>query len=220
MSGAWPWLALLGLGAFHGINPGMGWLFAVALGLQERQRSAVWRALPPIAVGHALSVGLIVALVAVMHASISYETLRWLAALALVSFGIYRLVRARHPRWVGMRVGFRDLTLWSFLMASAHGAGLMLVPVFLGARHHLGVDNAHTAHAHSSHGAHLDLLDNSWLAALAVIVHTLGHLLVAGAVALIVYEKLGVRILQRAWFNFDLAWAVALIVSGLVTAVI
>ena len=84
----------------------------------------------------------------------------------------------------------------------------------------MGVDNAHTAHAHSSHGVHLDLLDNSWLAALAVIVHTLGHLLVAGVVALIVYEKLGVRILQRAWFNFDLAWAVALILSGLVTAVI
>ena len=220
MSGAWPWLALLGLGAFHGINPGMGWLFAVALGLQEQRRSAVWNALPPIAVGHALSVGLIVVLVALMHASISYDALRWLAALALVSFGLYRLVRARHPRWVGMRVGFRDLTLWSFLMASAHGAGLMLVPVFLGSRHHLGVDNAHTAHAHSSHGVHLDLLDNSWLAALAVTVHTLGHLLVAGVVALIVYEKLGVRILQRAWFNFDLAWAVALILSGLVTAVI
>ena len=220
MSGAWPWLALLGLGAFHGINPGMGWLFAVALGLQEQRRSAVWNALPPIAVGHALSVGLIVVLVALMRASISYEALRWLAALALVSFGIYRLARARHPRWVGMRVGFRDLTLWSFLMASAHGAGLMLVPVFLGSRHFVGIDNAHTTHAHSSHGAHLNLLDNFWLAALAVTVHTLGHLLVAGVVALIVYEKLGVRILQRAWFNFDLAWAVALIVSGLVTAVI
>ena len=114
MSDAWPWVALLGLGAFHGINPGMGWLFAVALGLQEQRRSAVWNALPPIAVGHALSVGLIVVLVALMHASISYDALRWLAALALVSFGIYRLVRARHPRWVGMRVGFRDLTLWSF----------------------------------------------------------------------------------------------------------
>ena len=220
MSSAWPWLALLGLGAFHGINPGMGWLFAVALGLQEQRRSAVWNALPPIAMGHALSVGLIVMLVALMHASISYDALRWLAALALVSFGIYRLVRARHPRWVGMRVGFRDLMLWSFLMASAHGAGLMLVPVFLGSIPHAGVANADTANAHSNHGAHLDLLDNSWLAALAVIVHTLGHLLVAGMVALIVYEKLGVRILQRAWFNFDLAWAVALIVSGVVTAVI
>src|SRR5262245_9998148 len=107
----------------------MGWLFAVALGFQEQRRSAVWRALPPIAVGHALSVGLIVALVALIHAGIPDEALRWIAALVLVGFGVFRLVRARHPRWVGMRVGFGDLTLWSFLMAAAHGAGLMLVPV-------------------------------------------------------------------------------------------
>ncbi|HET7238811.1 MAG TPA: hypothetical protein VFI76_07280 [Terrimicrobiaceae bacterium] len=211
MNEAWPWLALLGLGAFHGINPGMGWLFAVALGLQEQRRSAVWRALPPIAVGHALSVGLIVALVALIHATIPDEALRWIAALVLVGFGVFRLVRARHPRWVGMRVGFGDLTLWSFLMATAHGAGLMLVPVFLGTMQH-----AHDTHA--GHAPAPELLSNPWLATVAVAVHTLGHLLVAGLVAMIVYEKLGVRILQRAWFNFDLAWAVALIVSGLVTA--
>jgi hypothetical protein len=210
----WPWMALLGLGAFHGINPGMGWLFAVALGLQEQRRSAVWNALPPIAVGHALSVGLVVALVALIHASIPYWVLRWIAAAVLIGFGVYRLVRARHPRWVGMRVGFRDLTLWSFLMASAHGAGLMLVPVFLGTMQ----ENLHDAHA--AHGAHLDLLNHPWLAAVAVVVHTLGHLLVAGLVAMVVYEKLGVRILQRAWFNFDLAWAVALVVSGFVTALV
>jgi hypothetical protein len=210
---AWPWLALLGLGAFHGINPGMGWLFAVALGLQEQRRSAVWRALPPIAVGHAVSVGLIVALVALIHATIPDEALRWIAALVLVGFGVFRLVRARHPRWVGMRVGFGDLTLWSFLMATAHGAGLMLVPVFLGTMHH-----AHVHDAHAGHAPDPELLSNPWLATVAVAVHTLGHLLVAGLVAMIVYEKLGVRILQRAWFNFDLAWAVALIVSGLVTA--
>jgi hypothetical protein len=220
VSSAWPWLALLGLGAFHGINPAMGWLFAVALGLQERQRSAVWRALPPIAVGHALSVGLIVALVALMHASISYAALRWLAAGALISFGVYRLVRARHPRWVGMRVGFGDLTFWSFLMASAHGAGLMLVPVFLGSGQPADPDNAEIAHAHAGHGKDLDLLSDPGLATLAVIVHTLGHLILAGLVAFVVYEKLGVRILQRAWFNFDLAWAVALIVSGMVTVLL
>jgi len=216
---AWPWLALLGLGAFHGINPGMGWLFAVALGLQEQRRSAVWKALPPIAVGHALSVGLVVAFVALMHASIPYQALRWTAAAVLIGFGVYRLVRARHPRWVGMRVGFGDLTLWSFLMASAHGAGLMLVPVFLGTMRQ--ENDAHAAHGgHASHGADLDLLNHPWLAAAAVVVHTLGHLLIAGLVAMIVYEKLGVRILQRAWFNFDLAWAIALIVSGLVTALV
>ena len=114
-----------------------------------------------------------------------------------------------------MRVGFRDLTFWSFLMASAHGAGLMLVPVFLGTAPREAAVKAHGAH--SNHGADLDLLNHPWLATAAVIVHTLGHLLVAGLIAVIVYEKLGVRILQRAWFNFDLAWAIALIVSGLVT---
>ena len=218
MSQVWPWLALLGLGAFHGINPGMGWLFAVALGLQEQRRSAVWNALPPIAAGHALSVGLVVALIAMIHATIPYQALRWTAAAVLIGFGIYRLARARHPRWVGMRVSFCDLTLWSFLMASAHGAGLMLVPVFLGTMHREGVHTAHSAH--STHGANLDLLNHPWLAVIAVVIHTLGHLLVACLVAMIVYEKLGVRILQRAWFNFDLAWAVALIVSGLATALV
>jgi hypothetical protein len=213
----WPWLALLGLGAFHGINPGMGWLFAVALGLQEQRQSAVWNALPPIAIGHALSVGLVVALVAAIHASVPQQALRWSAAAVLIGFGIYRLIRARHPKWVGMRVGFRDLTLWSFLMASAHGAGLMLVPVFLGTMH----EQVHATHGTpSGHGANLDILNHPWLATVAVVVHTFGHLLVAGLVAMIVYEKLGVRILKRAWFNFDLAWAIALIVSGLVTALV
>jgi hypothetical protein len=219
VSEAWPWLALLG--AFHGINPGMGWLLAVALGLQEQRRSAVWKALPPIAVGHALSVGLVVAIVALVHASIPHRALSWSAAAVLVGFGSYRLMRARHLRWVGMRVGFGDLTLWSFLMASAHGAGLMLVPVFLGTIPRDDASEAHTGNSvHYGHGADLGLLNHPWLATAAVFVHTFGHLFVAGLVAMIVYEKLGVRILQRAWFNFDLAWAIALIVSGLVTVLL
>jgi threonine/homoserine/homoserine lactone efflux protein len=97
VSEVWLWLALFGLGAFHGINPGMGWLFAVALRLQEQRRSAVWNALPPIAIGHALSVGLVVALIAAIHASIPQQALRWSAAAVLIGFGIYRLIRARHP---------------------------------------------------------------------------------------------------------------------------
>src|SRR5205814_2539961 len=126
-----PWLVLFGLGAFHGINPGMGWLFAVCLGLQERRRKAVLAALPPIALGHALSVGLIVAVVALLRMHLQPAVLQYSAAAILIFYGVYRVMRARHPRWVGMRVGFGDLTLWSFLMASAHGAGLMLIPVFL-----------------------------------------------------------------------------------------
>jgi hypothetical protein len=117
-----------------------------------------------------------------------------------------------------MRVGFLDLTLWSFLMASAHGAGLMIVPVFLGTMPRESTREAPIGHgAHSVHTADLDLLNHPRLAIVAVIVHTLGHLLVAGLLAMIVYEKLGVQILRRTWFNFDLAWAIALIVTGLVT---
>src|ERR1043166_8992739 len=131
MSALWPWLALLGLGAYHGINPGMGWLFAVALGMQEKRRRAVLAAIPPIALGHALSIGLVVGLLWLAQASVPEKALRYGAAAILFGFGFYRFVRSRHPRWVGMRVGFRDLTLWSFLMATAHGAGLMLVPLFV-----------------------------------------------------------------------------------------
>src|SRR5262245_54788520 len=126
-----PWIALLALGAFHGINPAMGWLFAVALGLQERSGGAVGRALVPIAVGHATAIGMTVLLLGIGRASLPLAILQWLTAGALIGFGILKLARPRHPRWVGMRVGFRDLLLWSFLKATAHGAGLMLLPVFL-----------------------------------------------------------------------------------------
>ncbi len=124
MNDAWPWLVLFGLGAFHGLNPAMGWLFAVCLGLQERRRAAVLSALPPIALGHALSAGLVVAAVGLLRQRIPPEMLEYSAAAVLLGYGVYKLLRSRHPRWVGMRVGFGDLTLWSFLMASAHGAGL------------------------------------------------------------------------------------------------
>ena len=131
MSELWPWLAVFGLGMFHGINPAMGWLFAVALGLQDQKRAAVFRALPPMVLGHALSIGIIIAVVLLARFAIPHRTLKIAAAAILFAFGLYRLLRSRHPNWVGMRVGFGDLTLWSFIMASAHGAGLMLVPFFL-----------------------------------------------------------------------------------------
>src|SRR5258708_7285916 len=109
----------------------MGWLFAVALGLQEQKRAAVLRALPPIVLGHALSIGIIITAVLVARVSLPHRILKIAAAAILFAFGLYRLFRSRHPNWVGMRVGFGDLTLWSFIMASAHGAGLMLIPLFL-----------------------------------------------------------------------------------------
>src|SRR5436305_741236 len=109
----------------------MGWLFAVALGLQQEKRSAVLRALPPIALGHALSIGFIIAIILSARIALPRVVLKLTAAVILFAFGSYRLFRSRHPNWVGMRVGFRDLTVWSFIMASAHGAGLMLIPLFL-----------------------------------------------------------------------------------------
>jgi hypothetical protein len=213
MSEFWPWVALLGLGAYHGINPGMGWLFAVALGMQEKHRRAVLVAIPPIALGHALSIGVVVLVFWLAQASIPENALRYGAAAILFGFGLYRFIRSRHPRWVGMRVGFRDLTMWSFLMATAHGAGLMVVPILIGwgDANHAG----HTAHA-----AHLSTPESSsfhgplrFLAAVGV--HSVAYLMVATLLALLIYEKLGLALLHRAWFNLDLLWVIALMLSGL-----
>ena len=125
------WLMLL-LGAYHGINPGMGWLFAVALGMQQQKGSAVAKALVPIALGHALSIGIVVVAAAFLGMALPQEAIRYSIAALLFGLGISSLVRHYHPTWVRMQVGFRDLTVWSFLMATAHGAGLMLLPVLLG----------------------------------------------------------------------------------------
>jgi hypothetical protein len=115
MNTLWPWLTLALLGAYHGLNPAMGWLFAVALGLQERRRAAVLRAFAPIAMGHAVSVGAVVALFGAVQALVDLGVLRLIGAVALVIFGLYKLLAPMsHPRWVGMRVNFRDLTAWSF----------------------------------------------------------------------------------------------------------
>ena len=211
MSELWPWLAVFGLGMFHGINPAMGWLFAVALGLQEQKRAAVLRALPPIALGHALSIGIIITVVLLARVAVPPRTLKIAAAAILFGFGLFRLLRSRHPNWVGMRVGFGDLTLWSFVMASAHGAGLMLVPFFLPSpageeSHHHGVHQMH-AWAFANFSAPSLLIA-------AVVIHTLGYLVITALVAIVVYENLGVAILRHAWFNIDLLWMLALMITG------
>jgi hypothetical protein len=218
VSGLWPWLAVSGLGIFHGINPAMGWLFAVALGLQEQKRAAVLRALPPIALGHALSIGIIITVVLFARVSLSHTTLKIAAAAVLFAFGLYRLFRSRHPNWVGMRVGFGDLTLWSFIMASAHGAGLMLIPLFLKSF------QAPLAPDMSRMGSHMSMhpisasefanFSTPFLLIGSILVHTCGYLLATGLVAMLVYEKLGVGILRRAWFNVDLFWMLALMITG------
>jgi hypothetical protein len=216
----WPWLSLGLLGAYHGLNPGMGWLFAVALGLQERKRWAVIRAFGPIAAGHAASVSVVVLLLGAAQIWIEPWLLRWIGGAVLIGFGLFKLLRPlSHPRWVGMRVGPADLAVWSFLMASAHGAGLMLMPLLVG----LHADAAsHAAHAGD---ADLNLLlgratSFALVDVLAVAVHTVTMFLVMGAIALIVYEKVGLAILRSAWINLDRVWAITLIVTGIVTFVL
>jgi len=217
VNGLWPWLTLFGLGAFHGINPAMGWLFAVGLGLQEQKRAAVLRALPPIALGHALSIGIIIAAVLLARISVPPFALKIVAAAILFAFGLYRLFRSRHPNWVGMRVGFGDLTLWSFVMASAHGAGLMLIPLFLKSPPQTLAPQggAMAVHMHPTHGLEFASFSAPSLLISAIAVHTLGYLLVTAVVAILVYERLGVGILRRAWFNVDVFWMLALMIAGL-----
>lgn len=201
------WAALFALGAFHGINPGMGWLFAVALGMQEHRQSAIWRALLPLGAGHAVAVAGAVLAAILAGAIVPVDPLRWSVAAILFVFGIRRLVRHRHPRWASMRVGMGRLTLWSFLMASAHGAGLMVVPVFLGMT---------TVAAHGSHHP-LTPTAHTTTALLATSLHAAGYLLVTALVAVLVFEKLGVAVLRKTWFNLDLLWGIALAGSGLAT---
>jgi len=200
------WAMLVALGAFHGINPGMGWLFAVALGMQEGRRGAVIRALLPLGAGHGLAVGAAVALALAVGKVAPIAWLRWSVAGVLVLFGAMRLVRHRHPRWASMRVSMGGLTLWSFLMATAHGAGLMVVPVFV------GMTMAGGEHAH-----HLTPNTGAGMALLATGLHAAGYLIVTAMVALLVFEKLGLGLLRRAWLNLDLVWASALVVTGALT---
>jgi hypothetical protein len=206
------WLMLL-LGAYHGINPGMGWLFAVALGMQEQKGSAVARALIPIALGHALSIGCVVVASAFLGMALPQAAIRYPVAALLFGLGIFSLMRHYHPRWVRMQVGFRDLTVWSFLMASAHGAGLMLLPVLLGSRTVEAADHM-AGHHHTSAAA------SPLVALLATGIHTTGYLAVTGLIAWVVYSKVGLAILRKAWLNVNLVWAAALVVTGVITLLI
>ena len=222
------WTALLLLGAFHGVNPGMGWLFAVALGLQERSGRAVWRALPPLIAGHALAVVAAIAVGTFLGVAIGSAPVRWVLAATLVAMGILHLRRAWHPRFGGMRVGASDLVVWSFLMATGHGAGLMaLAFVPMGG----DVAQAHAVHgpttaapviaAPSAHSGHFVSMTggDAVTGLLAGLVHTLGYLLTTVLLAAIVFHRLGLRLLQRGWLNLDVLWAGALVLTGLVILV-
>jgi hypothetical protein len=233
---SWPWLSLVLLGAFHGLNPAMGWLFAVAIGFQERRLRAVMTALAPITLGHALSIGLVAVPVGLLGLVIPQDLLMMIIGLTLLGFAAYKsATRFRHPRWVGMRVRPRQLVLWSFLMASAHGAGLMLAPVLARMRNgvvpsalaeeargeHLMPDGQmmqmpmeHLGHAGHQMPAGVDALGPA-LASVAL--HSAAMLAVAGTIAVVVYWKVGVDVLRRAWINLDLIWFGVFLVTGGVT---
>lgn len=211
MNHSWSWTVLALLGAYHGLNPAMGWLFALALGLQEKRRSAVIGALLPIALGHAIAIAFTFLVLRLVQPYLSMTALKYGVAIILFALGTYRIFRATHPKGAGMRVGKRDLILWSFLMASAHGAGLMLIPVLLSqphdsARHMAAMGNV----------ASLSVSVIMW----ALVIHTAFLLIVSGALAIVcfeTYEKIGLRILRHTWLNFDLLWAVALLIAGAAT---
>jgi hypothetical protein len=207
------WLTLAGLGAYHGVNPAMGWLFAVSRGLQERSRRAVWRSLLPIAVGHELSIALVTLVVVVLAVAVDPAAIQVGAAVVLIAFGLFRFAKPRaHPRWTTMRVSDRELTLWSFLMSSAHGAGLMVAPVLIGLQGEVAANH---------HGGDLAMVGDLSLPASAagIVLHVGAMLLVMGVVAIAVYEKVGLGVLRRAWINTDHMWAGAFVVAGLVTLV-
>lgn len=203
------WAAMVALGAYHGINPGMGWLFAVALGMQQGRASGVWRALPPIALGHTVAVGVVVALAALARVVIPLDALKLVIAVMLVMLGGYRLWRHRHPRFGGMQVNGRDLTIWSFLMASAHGAGLMVLPFLIDGDAAVSAETGAHGHQLAAPGS-----STAWMDAAAVGVHSLTYLVVTVLIAWIVYRKVGVAILRTAWFNLDWLWAGALVMTG------
>ncbi|WP_119304798.1 hypothetical protein [Dongia deserti] len=208
MNEYWPWLVLAGLGAFHGLNPAMGWLFAVALGLHRNSRVIIMQALPAIALGHAASIAIVAGAVVLTGLVIKAQALLAGGGILLIGWAIYhQLYGHRHRVRVGMRTGLAGLALWSFVMATAHGAGLMVLPALIPlclADSPLGA----TA-AEGSIG----------IALVAVGIHTAAMLVVTGAIAVAVREWLGLAVLRSAWINFDWLWTAGLALAGIILLV-
>jgi hypothetical protein len=214
LPGSLPWISLLVLGAVHGINPAMGWLFAVGRGLHERDGRAVWRALGPLAVGHAIAIGAAVLLAIAFGQMLPVRALRWIVGSSLLFLGVDSLRRHRHVTFGGMNKSARELAIWSFLVASAHGAGLMVLPFILGATTPVSI-------MHQHHGepplVTAGVAGASSATFAAPVIHTMGYLIVTTVLAVVVYEKIGLQILRRTWINLHVIWAVALIVAGVVS---
>src|SRR6266851_2220209 len=199
-----PWLVLAGLGAFHGINPAMGWLFATALGLHRRSRRVVWLSLIPIALGHALSIAVVVAAVVALGLVLDRHLLDPLAGAVLLGWALYyALYGHRHRVRVGMQTGMVGLGLWSFTMATGHGAGLMLVPVII------------PLCLSASPVQEISAAGSLPISLAAVAVHTGAMLAVTAAIAGLVYEWLGLAFLRHGWINLHRIWVAALAATGL-----
>jgi hypothetical protein len=200
-----PWLVLAGLGAFHGLNPAMGWLFAVALGLHRQSRGVVLKSLIPIAAGHMVSIAAVALAVVALGLFVEQRALEAAAGAALIVWAGYHAAYGHRRRVrVGMKTGMLGLGVWSFVMATAHGAGLMLVPVIIPLC--FSADPA----------GDLTAAGSLPVALAAVGTHTAATLVVTLAISVLVYEWLGLSLLRRGWINFDLLWVAALAITGVV----
>jgi len=201
----WPWLSLVGLGMYHGVNPAMGWLFAVALGFHRRRRSVVVQMLIPIAIGHLLSIAAAAETVLVLGVIIDRRPLLMVAGGGLILWALYHLAYgSRHPVRIGMQAGLAGLLVWSFFMASAHGAGLMLVPAVFSV-----CFSGNEVSGMTIAGASITSLA-------AVGIHTAVMVSVSGIIALLVYDWIGVGFLRHGWINFDRLWTGALGTTGII----
>ena len=206
------WWAVVVSGIYHGVNPGMGWPLAVSSALMERRQASLFKALLALALGHLLAMAAILFPFSVLFWLVEWQReIQIGAALLVIALGIYLLVNRRHPRFLA-RVPPSRLALWSFLVAMAHGAGLMLVPIYLGICDTVGSDAGHTA-ADALMGGTLTI------ALLVALTHTAAMMLSGGALAVGVYHWLGLRFLQKGWFNLDILWALSLILVGVLALV-
>jgi len=209
MTETWPWLALIGLGMFHGLNPAMGWLFAVALGLNRHSQRIVVFSLVPIALGHALSVAVVIAAVLALGFVVDPTLVKRVAAVALIGWALWHAAYGHRQRVrVGMQTGLIGLGVWSFMMASAHGAGLMLIPVLVP----LCLAGAPAQQLTAGGSVLIGLT--------ALGVHTATMLATIAVVSLAVYRWVGVAFLRRGWVNLDLVWMAALVVCGVLLLVV
>ena len=206
------WLAVAAVGVYHGVNPAMGWPLAVANGLTERRAGAVFRTALPLAGGHLAAMAVVLVPLAALGWYLQWSgAIRLAAGVLVLLFGLYKLADQRHPRALA-RIRPVQLAWWSFLMATAHGAGLMLVPFVL----RLCAPAESAAPLEQAHATMMEILARSDLATALVVaaLHTLAMLLSALAMAWAVYRWLGLRFLRLAWFNLDRVWAASLVVAG------